>query len=133
MGRNLMELVMQAAENVGYLEKNDKGELVASRKGGTLAYLEWIAVHRSERFIALMARVAPKQVFADVTHRDATLTIEEVEAELRDRGIPVEMLHSLLKAPVELDWDEDPDPYNTMKDVTPSGTNGGETPDDTTK
>jgi hypothetical protein len=65
MGHDLMTLVMQAAENVGYLEKNDKGELVATGKGGTLKYLEWCAVHKIERFLALMARVAPKQVFAD--------------------------------------------------------------------
>ena len=31
----------------------------------------------------------------------------------------MELLDSLLKAPVELDWDEDPDPYHLMKDVTP--------------
>jgi hypothetical protein len=66
-----------------------------------------------------MARVAPKHVFADMTHRDAPMTSEDIEAELRERGIPVEMLQSLLKAPVELDWDEDPDPYHLMKDVAP--------------
>jgi hypothetical protein len=68
----------------------------------------WAAVHKPERFITLLARVAPKQVFADVTHRPV-LTSAEVEAELRERGIPVELLDSLLAAPDELDDDEEPD------------------------
>jgi hypothetical protein len=100
---------------------------VATGNEGVKGYLKWAALHKAERFLALMARVAPKQVFADVTHRDAMMTREEVEAEMRERGIPVELLNSIMKAPVELDWDEDPDPYNSMKDVTPVSTNGGDT------
>jgi hypothetical protein len=46
MGRDLMTLVMQAAENVGYVIKNEKGEWVATAKGGILKYLEWAAVHK---------------------------------------------------------------------------------------
>ena len=42
-------------------------------------YLEWAAVHKAERFIALMSHVAPKQVFADVTHHDNSMTDEEIE------------------------------------------------------
>lgn len=97
MGHDLMTLVMQAAENVGFVEKNEKGEWVATGKGGTLKYLEWAAVNKSECFLALMARVAPKQVFADITRRSAK-TVEEIEAELRDRGLPLDLLDHLMKA-----------------------------------
>jgi hypothetical protein len=110
MRHDVMTLVMQAAENVGFVTTNEKGEWVATNKGGALKYLEWAAVHKPERFITLLARVAPKQVFADVTHRPV-LTSAEVEAELRERGIPVELLDSLLAAPDELDDDEVDDPY----------------------
>jgi DNA-directed RNA polymerase specialized sigma24 family protein len=43
----------------------------------------------------------------------------EIEAELREIGLPVELVEHLRKVPEELDWDEDPDPYGMMKDVTP--------------
>ena len=87
--------------------------------GGTLGYLKWIGINKPDRFVALMARVAPKHVFADVTHRAVSLTASEIEAELRDRGLPPELLDSLRNIPDDvLDWDEDPDPYR-LKDVTP--------------
>jgi hypothetical protein len=42
-----------------------------------------------------MARVAPKHVFADVTHHDdGLLTGAEVEAELIERGLPLDLLQS---------------------------------------
>jgi hypothetical protein len=40
MSRDLMEMVMQAAENVGFIEKDENGNWVATRKGGVLGYLE---------------------------------------------------------------------------------------------
>jgi len=132
MGSDLMTLVMQAATETGFIRKDEKtGEMIGTGEEGALGYLKWAAIHKPDRFIALMARGAPKQIFTDVTHRDAVMTREEVEAEMRERGIPVELLNSIMKAPVELDWDEDPDPYGSMKNVTPVGTNGE--PDDAAK
>jgi hypothetical protein len=135
MGRDLMELVMQAAENVGFVAKDPKtGELVATGQGGVLKYLEWAAVHKADRFIALMARVSPKHVFADVTHHDGGLTKDEIEAELRERGLPIDLLPLLLNVPEDevLDPGANPDPYGLMKNVTPVDvtpkTNGDVTP-----
>jgi hypothetical protein len=127
MGHSLMELVMQAAEETGFIRKDEKtGLVIGTGEEGVKGYLKWAALHKSDRFIALMARVAPKHVFSDVTHR-TELTVTEIEAELRDRGLPVELLDHLLNAPEELDWDEDPDPYGLMKNVTPE-----KAPDDDT-
>ena len=101
--------------------------------------MKWAALHKAERFLALMARVAPKQVFADVTHHDDGLTAAELEAELIDRGLPLDLLPMLLKYPEDdrLDANEDPDPYHMMKDVTPVDatpkTNGTGNGNDTTK
>jgi hypothetical protein len=123
MGSDLMTLVMQAAAETGFIRKDEKtGEMIGTGEEGALGYLKWAAIHKPDRFIALMARVAPKHVFADVTH-NTPMTSEEVEAELRERGLPVELLDSLLTAPEELDDDEDPDPYGLLKDVTRAGTN----------
>jgi hypothetical protein len=63
-----------------------------------------------------MARVAPKHVIANVTH--SVMTRAETEAQLRERGLPVELLEHLRKAPVVLDLDEDEDPYGLNADVT---------------
>jgi hypothetical protein len=108
MGADLMTLVMQAAAETGFIRKNaGTGEMIGTGEEGTLGYLKWTAIHKSERFLGLMARVAPKQVFADVTH--SVLTRAETEAQLEERGLPVELLEHLRKAPVVLDDDENED------------------------
>jgi hypothetical protein len=118
-----MEMVMEAAEELGFLRKDpETKELVATGEGGVKGYLRWIGINRPDRFVALMAHVAPKQVFADVTHHDDSMTDAEIEAELRERGLPVDLLPFLLKLPVDetLQEGENPDPYGLkLKDVTP--------------
>ena len=49
------------------------------------------------------------------------MTAAEIDAELRDRGLPVDLLPLLLNLPEDevLDPGEDPDPYGLMKNVTP--------------
>ena len=46
----------------------------------------------------------------------------ETDAEMKDLGLPVELLEHLQAGPEELDLDEDDDPYGLMKDVTPDDT-----------
>jgi hypothetical protein len=120
MGRDLMDLVMQASEELGFLKKDETGQLVAG-EGGTLGYLKWIGIHKPERFVALMSRIAPKHVIAQVTH--SIMTREETDAELKDLGLPPDLIEHLRLAPQELDYDEDPDPYR-MVDVTPENDTG---------
>jgi hypothetical protein len=119
MGSDLMTLVMQAATETGFIRKDEKtGEMIGTGEEGVLGYLiKWAAIHKADRFIALMARGAPKHVFADVTHHDKSMTDEEIEAELIDRGLPLDLLPMLLNVPedTQLDDDEDPDPYRLFK------------------
>jgi hypothetical protein len=68
-----------------------------------------------------MSRIAPKHVIAQVTH--SIMTREETDAELKDLGLPSELIEHLRLAQQELDYDEDPDPYK-MVDVTPSDDTG---------
>ena len=65
-----------------------------------------------------MARIAPKQGFADVTHHNDALTAAEIEAELRDRGLPLDLLPMLLNVPEDTQLDDDEIEYLKMKDVT---------------
>ena len=112
MGSDLMSLVMQAAMETGFIRKDaETGEMIGTGEEGTLGYLKWAAIHKADRFIALLSRGMPQHVIADVTPR--VLTRTEVEAQLKERGLPVGLLEHLRKAPVELDFDEDEDPYRT--------------------
>jgi hypothetical protein len=43
---------------------------------------------------------------------------EEMLAQLRERGLPLELIEHLRKAPEVLDPNEDPDPYGVMKDIS---------------
>lgn len=124
---------MLAAENTGFMKRDEKGHWVATGERGVLGYLEWIAVNRPERLISIMVRGIPKQINANITHRTAK-SIEEINAELRERGLPVELLEHLRRVPDVLQDGEDPDPYGLLKDVTPvSDVAPDEAPDDTAK
>jgi hypothetical protein len=73
-----------------------------------------------------MSHGIPKQVHANVTHK-VTRTPQEIDAELRERGLPVELLEHLRMMPDVLQEGELEDPYG-IKDVTPN-----EVQDDTAK
>jgi hypothetical protein len=70
-------------------------------------------------FLALLARILPYYVQTDVPTK-STLTYEETVAQLRERGLPPELIDHMRRAP-EADqlWpNENPDPFH-MHDVTP--------------
>jgi hypothetical protein len=111
MGHDLMTMVMETAAELGFLKEDpETKKLVPTGEGGTKGYLKWIGLNKPERFVALMARVAPKHVFADVTHHDDGMTAAELGAELIDRGLPLDLLPILLKYP-EDDTEAYPDPW----------------------
>jgi len=74
----------------------------------------------------MMTHGIPKQVVASVSHK-VVRTVEEIDAELRERGLPVELLEHLRMMPDVLQEGELEDLYG-LKDVTPN-----EASDDTTK
>ena len=118
---------MQAAQETGFIRKNDEGEMIGTGEEGIKGYLKWAAINRADRFLGLISRVIPLHITTDLTHR--MLTREEAEIELLQLGLPPNLLESLraehLKMPPErLDDDEDEHPYTPKTiDVTPeSGT-----------
>jgi hypothetical protein len=42
----------------------------------------------------------------------------EIEAQLKELGLPLGLIEHMQTAPAPLDLDEDPDPYGLMKDVS---------------
>ena len=105
-----MELVLLAAEQAGYMTKDENGNWTATGEDGLLGFFRWNAVNRPERILALISHGLPKQVNAFVTHRRAK-SVEEIDAELRERGLPVELLEHLRKVPGVLQDGELDDPY----------------------
>jgi hypothetical protein len=49
----------------------------------------------------------------------------EALAQLRERGLPLEVIEHLRRAPEILDPGEDPDPYGMMKDISVSSDDTG--------
>jgi len=93
----LKDAVLLAAEQVGFITyKHDKkGKLVVSATGvdGLAGYLKYLAINEPRSFAVLLGRVLPMQVTLpdntstpDVVYK----TVEEVRAELREKGIPVD-------------------------------------------
>jgi hypothetical protein len=77
------EAIVEAAALVG--EDGDG-------RGGLVGYLKLLAVTEPRAMAALLGRILPLQVNADVEVRE-TRTIEEVAAELERRGVPVGSLY----------------------------------------
>jgi hypothetical protein len=46
-----MEIVMLAAEQAGYMRRDDDGRWMATGEDGLLGYMRWIAVNRPERLV----------------------------------------------------------------------------------
>ena len=84
---------------------------------GCQGYLRWVAVNEPKTYVALMARILPYYVnVVDPVGKDI-LTYEETLAQLRECGLPPELIDHLRLAPEILDPGEDPDPYGLMKDI----------------
>jgi hypothetical protein len=82
---------------------------------GTLGYLEWCAMHEPKTFMGLLARVLPYHVF-DERPEKHILTRQEALEQLQERGLPVDLLNILRRAPQPLDPGEDPHLYDKAID-----------------
>ena len=98
--KNLRDLILQAAEEVGFVKRIEKFDAEGKSIGfepvptgdeGMKGYLKWAAVHQPARFLAMLTRILPMQINAktertglnpDVRYR----SFEEVEADLRAVG-----------------------------------------------
>ena len=57
---------------------------------GCLRYLKWAALYEPRTYLALMARILPYYVNAEVP--EEIMTREETLAELKVRGLPLELI-----------------------------------------
>jgi hypothetical protein len=81
----------------------------------------WLCLNEPRTFAAMLLRVMPYYIASDITHR--IMTTEQVEAEFKRVGLPMDIIKRLQRAPARLDDDEDTDPYRPKTiDVTPNDT-----------
>jgi hypothetical protein len=73
---------------VGFIEKDDKGNLVPTGKRGCQGFVEWLALNEPKTAAALFARVLP--YFVNVGGEVPEVVSEaEMEAMLKELGLPV--------------------------------------------
>ncbi len=109
--KNLRDLILQAAEEVGFVKRIEKFdaegksigfEPVSTGDEGMKGYLKWAAVHQPARFLAMLTRILPMQINAkterpglqaDVRYR----SFDEVRAELKAAGYTDEKIETLVE------------------------------------
>jgi hypothetical protein len=115
-GGDLREQVVAAIQATGFIEKDDKGNLIPTGKRGCQGFVEWLALHEPKTAAALFARVLPYFIVSGEAPEVASEA--EVEAQLQELGLPVGLIEHMQVAPSPLDLDEDPDPYGRHWKVT---------------
>jgi hypothetical protein len=114
---DLAGLILNGAVEAGFLETNSDGNLrKASGIDGISGYLRWCAVNRPEHYMSLLGRILPHYTSVIDPGGNDIMSYEETVAELRERGLPPELIDHLRLAPEILDPGEDPDPYGLMKE-----------------
>src|SRR5580658_10436549 len=58
-GGDLREAIVAAIQATGFIEKDDKGNLIATGARGCQGFVEWLALHEPKTAAALFARVLP--------------------------------------------------------------------------
>jgi hypothetical protein len=112
---DLSQMIINNAARAGFLGLDENGEPVGTGIDGCDGYLLWCAINRPSHYMALLARILPYYVNTAEPVGPAILSHEEMLAQLRERGLPLEVIEHLRKAPEVLDPGEDPDPYGMME------------------
>jgi hypothetical protein len=114
---DLAQMIMNNAARAGFMKLDKDGKRIGTGLDGCDGYLLWCAVNEPKTYMALLARILPYYVNTSEPVGPTTVTREEMLAQLRERGLPLELIEHLRKAPEILDPGEDPDPYGLMKDI----------------
>jgi hypothetical protein len=101
---------------VGFMGTDKDGQPERG-SGGVQGFIEWLAMHEPKTAAALFARVLP--YFINV---GMEVSETEMEAMLKELGLPVGLIEHMQTAPAPLDLDEDPDPYGMSADAEKDAT-----------
>jgi len=111
-------MIINNAARAGFMTVGEDGKRISTGIDGCDGYLLWCAVNEPRTYMALLARILPYYVNTAPTIGKGTLSYEEAVVQLRERGLPPELIDHLRLAPEILDPDEDPDPYGLMKNIS---------------
>ena len=121
-GGDLREAVVLGIQAVGHMKPAGKRGWKHGA-GGVQGFIEWLALHEPKTAAALFARVLP--YFINVGMEVPEVVSEtEMEAMLKELGLPVGLIEHMQTAPAPLDLDEDPDPYGMHAEAAKKGTDG---------
>jgi hypothetical protein len=95
--------IINAAVRAGFIKLDENGNRVGSDRDGCEAYLAWAARYDPKTFLAYMARNLPRYAKSP---GKGIRSREKALAQLRERGLPEDLIDHLRKAP-EM-WDPDP-------------------------
>jgi len=117
-GGDLREAVVLGIQAVGHMKRAKRGW--KHGEGGVQGFIEWLALHEPKTAAALFARVMP--YFINVGMEVPEVVSEtEMEAILKELGLPVGLIEHMQTAPAPLDLDEDPDPYGMKAKAAAKG------------
>jgi hypothetical protein len=94
--------IMNAAVRAGFIKLDENGNRVGSGLDGCQAYLNLVALNDPKTFLAYMARNLPR--YAKSPDK-GIVSREKARAQLRERGLPEDLIDHLRKAPEMLDPD----------------------------
>jgi hypothetical protein len=115
-GGDLREEIVAAIRETGFIEKDDKGNPIATGEGGCKGFIKWLALHEPKTAAALFARVLP--YFINLAGEVPEVASEaEIEAQFKELGLPLGLIEHLQIAPAPLDLDEESDPYGVAADA----------------
>jgi hypothetical protein len=109
IGGDLRAAVVAGIQAVGFMQKDKRGR-VRRGVGGVQGFIEWLALHEPKTAAVLFSKVLP--YFINVGMETPEVVSEtEMEAMLKELGLPAGLIEHMQTAPAPLDLDEDPDPY----------------------
>jgi hypothetical protein len=100
--------IFDALNEVGFAGRDENGNPIVG-PGGIKGFVRWLGLYEPKTAAALLARIMPYYITAAEPPPIATRS--EIEAELKDLGLPVGLIEYFQKAPVELQPGENPDPW----------------------
>jgi hypothetical protein len=83
-GADLRHLIMEAAIETGFPDKDANGNPIATGRDGCKGWLRWLYLHEPKTAAALLARTMP--YFITVTEQSPVATRAEIEEEFRELG-----------------------------------------------
>jgi hypothetical protein len=89
---DLAQMIMNAAAEAGFLKVAKSGMRTATGKDGVQGFLRWLCVNDPRTMAGLLARILPYYVNVSEVPGKGILTYEETVAQLRERGLPPELI-----------------------------------------